>query len=293
METVEHLLNTQNKLGEGPIWNPEEQALYWVDIHQKMVQRYDSNNGVVDKFSFDMAITVLGLRSQGGFVFASNRGFGLWDGLTSQPYLLAHPEADKPHNRFNDGATDSSGRFWAGTMYEGPETDKPTEGRLYRLNPDHSVDLMETGLTICNGMDWSLDHKTMYLTDTLKRAIYAYDFDPFRGEIANRRVLVQSEETDGYPDGLTVDSNGFLWVAFWGGWKVCRFDPQGKLERSIQLPVEYPTSVAFGGKDLNELYITSAWTALTDKQHRQQPWAGDVFRLVTNVKGRAPWKFAG
>jgi sugar lactone lactonase YvrE len=297
METVEHVLSTQNKLGEGPIWNPDEQALYWVDIHQALVQRYHPASRQVEATSLEYAITVLGLRSRGGkaagFVFASVRGFGLWEGPGSQLTLLTHPEAGQPYKRFNDGAVDPGGRFWAGTMYEGPATETPGDGRLYRLNPDASVDLMESGLTICNGMGWSPDRRTMYFTDTLRRAIYAYDFDPSSSEIANRRVLIQADETDGYPDGMTVDEDGFLWSAFWGGWKVCRFDPQGKLERTVRLPVECPTCVAFGGQDLTDLYITSAWTALSEQQRREQPQAGDVFRLHLDIRGLEEPRFAG
>jgi sugar lactone lactonase YvrE len=291
--SIERVLASQNKLGEGPIWNPGEQALYWLDIHQKWVERYEPASGLHNTVLMDLSVTVLGMRSSGGFVFASDRGFGFWDGLSRKVSLVGHPEADKPFNRFNDGRVDPGGRFWAGTMYEGPATDTPTEGRLYRLDPDHSVRLMESGLTICNGIGWSPDHRTMYFTDTLRRVIYAYDYDRASGSLANRRPFILAGEEDGYPDGLTVDSQGFLWVAFWGGWKVSRFDSQGRLERSLRLPVECPTSVAFGGKDLNELYITSAWTALSEEQRRAQPEAGDLFRVQLEIHGLPESQFRG
>jgi len=292
-DNIEHVLASQNKLGEGPIWNTEEQALYWLDIHQKSVERYDPANGRRKTFSMDLAITVLGLRSRGGFVFASNRGFGYWDGVSQNVSLVEHPEADKPFNRFNDGGVDPVGRFWAGTMYEGPHTDNPTEGRLYRFDPDQSVHMLESGLTICNGMGWSPDHKNMYFTDTLRQVIYRYDYDPTSGAIANRCTFFQANESDGYPDGLTVDDQGYVWSAYWGGWKVCRFDPQGQLERTICLPVECPTSIAFGGKDLNEIYITSAWTALSQEQRHTQPNAGDLFRIQLDIHGLPENKFLG
>lgn len=293
MTELENVVRSQSKLGEGPLWSVEEQSLYWVDIHNCRVERFTPASRDHRVFEFDTAITALGFRSRGGFVAATARGIGFMQLSLLTPDIAAHPEVDKLYNRFNDAAVDPQGRFWGGTMYEGPDTGEPTEGRLYRFDADGSLHLMETGLTISNGMGWSPDLKTMYFTDTLRRVIYAYDFDPASGTIDRRRVFVDSSSEDGYPDGMEVDSDGGVWSARWGGWKVSRYDPDGKVEREIRLPVECPTSCAFGGEGLNELYITSAWTALTDEQRRQQPMAGDVFRLAMDIQGRAPWKFAG
>jgi sugar lactone lactonase YvrE len=293
MAEIEHVVKSQSKLGEGPLWSVDEQALYWVDIHNQRVERFHPKSSQHQVFDFGTALTALGFRAKGGFVAATARGFSFMNLSTKEINILSRPEADKPYNRFNDGAVDPQGRFWGGTMYEGPETNEATEGRLYRLDVDGSVHVMETGMTISNGLGWSPDLKTMYLTDTLRRLIYAYDFDPASGAIDHRRVFVDSASEVGYPDGMTVDSEGGVWSARWGGWKITRYDPAGKVEQEITLPVECPTSCAFGGEGLNELYITSAWTALTDKQRQQQPLAGDVFHLDTKVKGRASWQFAG
>jgi sugar lactone lactonase YvrE len=290
---IETAFASQNKLGEGPIWDPAEQALYWLDIHQHWVERLEPASGLHNTIPLDLAVTVLGLRLSGGFVFASNRGFGFWDGFSRKASLVRHPEADQPYNRFNDGAVDPGGRFWAGTMYEGPATESPTEGRLYRFDPDQSTRVMERGLTICNGIGWSPDHRTMFFTDTRRQVIYAYDYDPASGEIDHRRAFVQVGEGAGYPDGLTVDSQGFVWSAFWGGWRVDRFDPQGRLERSLRLPVECPTCITFGGEDLNELYITSAWTGLSEERRRAQPQAGDLFKIDLDIRGLPENKFQG
>lgn len=289
----ENVVASQSKLGEGPLWSVDEQSLYWVDIHRQRVERFHPASGEHLVFEFDTAVTALGFRTRGGFVAATAGGFAFVQLLKKTVDILARPEADKPHNRFNDGAVDPQGRFWGGTMYEGPETNEPTEGRLYRLDVDGSVRVMEKGLTISNGLGWSPDLKTMYLTDTLRNVIYAYDYDLASGAIDHRRMFVNSSNKSGCPDGMTVDSEGGVWSSRWGGWKVTRYDPAGRVERQIQLPVECPTSCAFGGKNLTELYITSAWTALTDEQRRQQPLAGDLFCLDTNIKGRAPWQFAG
>ncbi len=293
MSELEHVVASQSKLGEGPLWSVDEQALYWVDIHRQRIEQFHPASSQHQVFEFDMAVTALGFRARGGFVAATARGFAFIQLSTKILEIVAQLETDKPYNRFNDGSVDPNGRFWGGTMYDGPETNEPTEGRLYRLDSDASVHVMQTGMTICNGLGWSPDLKTMYFTDTLRRLIYAFAYDPVSGAIDHRRVFVDSSGETGFPDGMTVDSEGYVWSVRWGGWKVTRYDPEGKVEREITLPVECPTSCTFGGEDLTSLYITSAWTALTEEQRRQQPLAGDIFRMDTNVKGRAPWQFAG
>lgn len=201
--------------------------------------------------------------------------------------FIADPEADKPEARFNDGAVDRQGRFWAGTISEG------FANSLYRLDPDGTVQKMETGIGISNGIGWSPDNKTMYFTDTPARVIYAYDFDLATGAIENRRTFVQVPEEEGFPDGLTVDSEGFIWSAHWDGWKITRYDPTGKVEREIQVLVQRPTSCTFGGAELNELYLTSASVGLSQAALKDQPLAGDLFRLKVEVKGLEEPKYLG
>lgn len=293
MAEVEPVVKSQSKLGEGPLWSVDEQALYWVDIHNQHVERFHPESNQHQVFDFETAVTALGFRAKGGFVATTTRGFAFLKLTTKEIIIVSQPEADKPQNRFNDGAVDPQGRFWGGTMYEGPETSEPTEGRLYRLDMDGSVHVMETGMTISNGLGWSPDLKTMYFTDTLRCLIYAYDFDASTGAIDHRRVFVDTSGEAGFPDGMTVDNEGGVWSVRWGGWKITRYDPSGKAEREIKLPVECPTSCAFGGTNLTDLYITSAWTALTAEQRKQQPMAGDVFLLKTNIIGRSAWQFAG
>ena len=162
---------------------------------------------------------------------------------------------------------------------------------LYRLDSDGSLHTMEGGLTIANGMGWSPDGKTMYLTDTRRHLIYAYDFDGATGSISNRRNFVQVPVDDGFPDGLTVDSKGFVWSARWAGSCIVRYDPDGKLERKVELPASHVTCCAFGGPDLTDLYITTAWNEMSDEEHAREPLAGDLFRLRTGIKGVAQPKF--
>jgi sugar lactone lactonase YvrE len=276
---IEILQDVQNALGEGPIWDHREQALYWVDIGGKTAHRYQPSSGRSQTFPFDVAVTVIGLRASGGFVLGTSKGFATWDPKVGSTDFVHDPEADIPESRFNDGAVDRQGRFWAGTYA------KKIPTNLYRLDADHSVHRMEEGLTVCNGIGWSIDNHTMYFTDTRIRMIYAYDFDPKSGSINNRRPFVHSPDSEDVPDGLTIDSEGFVWSASFGGWKIVRYDPDGKLEREITLPVKYPTSCTFGGANYRHLFVTSSRAYVPEEDLHDQPHAGAVFKIETDVTG--------
>ena len=169
----------------------------------------------------------------------------------------------------------------------------PGTSSLYRLDADLSIHKMETGVTISNGIGWSPDHKTMYFTDTPKKVIYAYDFDVETGAIEKRRNFVHAPDDPWSPDGLAVDSEGFVWSAQWGGWKIIRYDPKGKKEREVKVNAAHVTACAFGGPDLTDLYITTAWSGLSAEARRDQTQAGDLFLLQTDIKGLPEFKFAG
>jgi sugar lactone lactonase YvrE len=284
MSEVELVYDSKNQLGEGPIWSTTERALYWVDILDNCFHCYEPATGQHRRYDVGVVVGTVVLRASGGFVLATKRGFEFFDGQNTK--MIAAPEADDPKSRFNDGAVDRQGRFWAGTM-EG------REGALYRLDTDLSVHKMQGGIVISNGIGWSPDNKTMYYTDSDPRTIWAYDFDAATGNIQNRRVLVQVPENDGLPDGLTVDSEGFIWSAHWDGWKITRYDPTGKIERVVRIPVQRPTSCMFGGPNLDELYFTSARTGLSEEDLKAQPHAGSIFRLKTDVKGIPEPVFGG
>jgi sugar lactone lactonase YvrE len=166
-------------------------------------------------------------------------------------------------------------------------------GALYRLDPDLSVHPMVGGVAISNGLDWSLDGRTMYYVDTPTRRIDQFDFDPASGAIADRRPFVTIDAADGSPDGLTVDADGGIWLALWDGWRVRRYYPDGSIDREIRLPVSEVTCPVFGGPDLDELYITTAWELLSEAQHAREPLAGALFRVRPGVRGRPPTPFAG
>ena len=291
MSGVEHVLGLGCECGEGPLWVAEEKAVYSVDIPACKVFRYYPTSGKLETFTFGVPVTALGRRAAGGFVVATARGFAFWDPPSLQLQMIVNPETDRPDNRFNDGAVDRQGRFWAGTM-NAVKAEAP-DGSLYRLDKDLSAHKMETGFACYNGGAWSPDGKTMYVTNTIPGEIWAYDFDLATGAIANRRVFAHVPAEDGWPDGHTVDSEGCLWSAHWGGWRITRFDPTGKIERTIKLPVSQVSCCRFGGEAMDVLYITTAWEGMTAEQRRAQPLSGDLFRVQVDVKGLPEPRFEG
>jgi sugar lactone lactonase YvrE len=211
---------------------------------------------------------------------ATKKGFAFWD--AGQFTFLGDPDTDNNDEvRFNDGKTDRQGRFWAGKM-----SSEPTNS-LFRLDADRSIHRMESGIIVSNGLGWSPDNRVFYFTDSTAKLIYAYDFDADSGAMRNRRVFfrVPAEAKEGSPDGLAIDQEGCIWSARWGGWKVVRYTPDGRIDREIAMPVEFPTSCAFGDPELKDLYITSAWVEIPVGRRAAQPLAGDVFRLKTDVPG--------
>lgn len=293
MHDVERVIDCQNQLGEGPVWHGDQGALYWVDIRGKSVERYAPASQQWCSVRFQTGVTALGVRATSGFIVAAENGFAIWDGESAALDVIADPERDRQGTRFNDGAVGPGGEYWAGTMYEGPAVAETPDGRLYRLDMERRVEEVERGLTISNGIGWNPEADTMYLTDTLPGIIYAYDYEPDTGRIANRRILVQVPEGEGLPDGLTVDRDGCIWSARWGGSKVVKYSPNGELLEDLNLPVPHPTSCAFGGEDLDQLYITSAWMALDDDQRAEYPLAGDLFCADVGVRGLPARRFQG
>ena len=275
MYEVEHLVNINNSLGEGPLWNVKEQKLYWIDILEKKFFTYDPHINQHKTFTLNGTPGCLAFHESGKLLFATEKGFAIWDG--DRFSHLRDNTAYQPANRFNDGAVDRRGRFWAGTSSDDPVNS------LYRLDNDGDVTIMERDIYISNGIGWSPDNKTMYYSDSGGGGhVFAYDFDLDSGTIENRRVFIKPGGTDAVADGLTVDSEGCLWIAFWDGWKVARYDPDGQLIAEIRMPVQRPTSCNFGGTNLDELYVTSAAVGM---DLTEQPQAGDLFRIAAGVKG--------
>ncbi len=289
---AEHLLSLNNWLGEGCRWHSGEQQLYWVDIRNNCFYRWDTTSEQPQRHELGVATGVVGFRAQGGLVMGTKRGFAFWD-VQSGVRFIGNPEEGKEEMRFNDGLVDSRGRFWGNTMTENDANRTTMLGSLYRLDPDGSMKTMDTGFPLPNGLGWSPDDCLMYLTDSQLRKIFVYDFDVESGSIANRRTFVEVPESEGVPDGLTIDADGYVWSAHWGGWKVVRYAPDGSVDREIHVPVSQPSCCVLGGAQLNKLYITTAWEHMSEEARKQQPFSGDLFWVVTDVKGLPGYTFAG
>lgn len=291
MSNLEHFLSLQLELGETPIWVPEEAALYWVDIGQHKIYRWDSATGDHVAFKPDMPVRGLCRRASGGWLLITDTGLAFWDASSDACEFIVNPFKDTPDIQFNDGMIDPQGRFYVGS-YNAADLEAP-DGSFFRLDEDKSLHKLDDKLIVTNGVALSPDHKTLYLVEMFANRILAYDYDTATGAAQNRRVFVDIPADDGMPDGLTTDSEGFVWAAHWGGWRVSRFDPAGKLEREIRVPAELVTCIGFGGEGMDELYITTAWYTLSDEQRKEQPQAGDLFRIQTGVKGIPEPGFAG
>jgi sugar lactone lactonase YvrE len=290
MTEVTCVLPANALVGEGPLWDPGDQVLYWVDIKRREIHRFEPARGHDQRWPVAEAVGCLAVRAAGGLVVAMRSGFHFFDPATGRTTAIVNPEPDRPENRFNDGKPDRQGRFWAGSMHD-PETE-PT-GSLYRLDADLSWHRLVDGLVCSNALCWSPDSRTMYHADTRDRTVWAWDFDPVRGEVANRRTFVEIPAGDGAPDGATVDADGFLWLAHWDGWRLTRLDPAGRIERVVPLPVQRPTCPAFGGPDLDLLYVTSASINLSAAERAGQPLAGGIFAFRPGVRGLPEVRFRG
>jgi sugar lactone lactonase YvrE len=277
-------------LGEGAIWDADNQRLVSVDIMRGRVHLFTPATNATRTLEVGQPVGAAVPMRSGGLMLAVRDGFARLDLATGAITFVAHVEADRPGQRMNDGACDAAGRFWAGTMCM---QERPGLGSLYRLDPDGSTHAMVRDVGISNGIDWDLDLRLMYYVDSLTQRIDQFDFDPRAGSLSNRRPFVAIDPADGTPDGLTVDAEGGIWVALWGGSAIRRYRPDATLERVLTLPVTYPTTCAFGGPDLGDLYITSATTRLSDDERRQQPLAGGVLRHRPGVTGRRAHAFAG
>jgi sugar lactone lactonase YvrE len=288
--TVELALDVRADLGEGPCWDPFRGALAWVDINRSELHFFAPETGQDEVVDLGQAVGAVAPRASGGLVLALRDGFGLLDSETSRLELVAPVERENPLNRMNDGKCDPQGRFWAGTTaLDG----SAGAGSLYRFDPERGAVRMLSNVTISNGLDWSPDGTTMYYADSATQRVDRFDWDGELGTISNRTPLIEIPAPHGMPDGLTVDAEGFLWVALWDGSTIRRYSPEGRLDRVVEVPVARVTSCAFGGDDLRDLYITSASVGLGEDELERQPHAGGLFRLRTDVSGRRPNLFAG
>lgn len=289
-DDVASVVPTTAFLGEGPTWLPKERKLAFVDILAPSIIVADPQDGSFRAHPMPELASAVVPRRRGGFLAAMQTGLKAVDLESGKIATVAAPEAGKPGNRFNDGKCDRRGRFFAGTL---AIDTTPGHGSLYRLDPDGGCAMVDTGFHISNGLGWSPDDRTFYFTDSGVRRIHRYDYDIETGAVAGRRTFVDLPEGVGVPDGIAVDAEGFVWSAHWDGWCVTRYDPDGKVDRVINLPVPRPTSCAFGGPDLATLYVTSARIRLSAQQLAEAPLSGSVFAVQAGVRGLPETPFAG
>lgn len=270
------------------MWDSELQRLLWVDLMAGRVLEWSPADGAVAERQLGRDVGAVAPRAGGGLVAAVREGFVLIDADGGER-LLAAPLADQPELRMNDGGVDPWGRFWAGSMaYDA----RAGAGTLYRVDLD-GVEPVLTGVTISNGIDWDPTGRWCYYVDSRERRVDRFAFDPEHGALGERTVLVDLGQVAGEPDGLTVDSEGCVWVAMWDGRQVRRHAPDGALLATVDVPVDRPTSCAFGGEELDRLYITTSRYGLSAEQLSEQPLAGKVLCLAPGVSGKAATPFGG
>lgn len=293
MTKVDCVLDARAEVGEAPLWCEREQVLWWVDIEAKALHRFDPASGADRSWQLPSRIGCFALRAQGGLVVALEDGFSFFDPASGALAPIVDPEPDRPDNRFNDGTTSPLGAFIAGTMPMGP---REPVGALYRLWPEGCCERLFDRLTVTNGCAFSPDGRTFYFSDSESsiRTIWACDYEPETGAVGNRRVFVDTHGLAGRPDGGTVDAAGCYWMAGVGGWQLVRFTPAGKVDLIVEVPVEKPTKIAFGGAALDVLYLTSIGMSPTPGTEARQPQAGGIFALrVPGVTGLVQPRFAG
>ncbi len=298
----ELVLDTRAELGEGPSWERLSGCLYWVDIRLGHVHIFNPKDGTDRLIEVGEPLGCVAPRRSGGLVLGLRSGFATINSPLSQPAglgvgsgpmltYLVNPEAQLPGNRFNDGKCDPAGRFLAGSM---DNAEIEATGSLYSLDPGGSLKTLLTGTRISNGLAWSPDYRTFYFIDTPTLTVMAYDYDLATGAIANPRPAITVPPGLGWPDGMTSDGAGMLWVAMWGGAKLTRWNPAtGQLLAEIPIPAFNVSSCVFGGPDLTDLYVTTARKGMDADQLAKYPLSGGLFRLRTGIQGMPTFEFGG
>ena len=282
-QEIRCIVNTRDQLGETPLWCPRTQKIWWIDIERPKLQSFDERSGRHEVFPFASTYAgSLALHRAGGFVVALDNTLHRFDPSSSTLRHIADVEpADRP-TRLNDGRCDRRGRLWIGTM---DAAIQQPYGSFYRVDPSGSVHWLFNDIIVTNSVTTSPDDRTLYMSDTRRFKIWAFDLDPDQGVLTNRRVFADYTEQQGRPDGACVDSEGCLWNAVFNGHRVIRYTPDGKVERVIQLPVTNPTCVCFGGPDLTTLYVTTATKMIPPDVLAREELAGALLAIDVGVRG--------
>jgi L-arabinonolactonase len=289
---IKCLVEAKDILGEGVIWNVNEQALYWCDNLKSNIQRYDPATGKHRVWPMPEEVGSFVFRKKGGLCAAMKSGFAFIDDLDNlEVSYIIDPEPNSPQTRMNDGKCDRRGRFWCGSM---DANLKDPLAALYKLEPNLTCHKMDDGIICSNGMAWSPDDKTMYFADTRAESVFAYDYDINDGTISNKRIFISTADMPGRTDGATVDVEGNYWFAHIHGSKILKYDPAGNILQAIDVPVIQPTMCTFGGKGLDVLYVTSATKFMQPGEDKIQPLAGSLFAIYgLGAQGIAEPLFGG
>ncbi|RQP25517.1 SMP-30/gluconolactonase/LRE family protein [Piscinibacter terrae] len=294
--TPEVLWPAQALLGEGLCWSPSTRSIWWVDIFGKKLMNLALHSGERREWMFDDMVSAVAERANGrGLIVSMQRGIAFFDPSTARLDMLHAPEPQLPGNRFNDGKCDAQGRYWSGTMDMACTAET---GSVYRVTADGSTTHIDCAwaahFPVVNGPTWSIDGRRIWVNDTARNFMHTGDFDPATGSITNMRVFMRLPKGQGYPDGMTTDAAGRLWVAHWSGACVtCHAPDDGRELARIELPTSNITNVAFGGADMTTLFITSASAELSDEQASAQPLKGSLFMVKTDAVGIPAHRFAG
>lgn len=288
---LELVMDAKAMLGEGPCWDNEKQILYWVDVLGKKIYIYNPITKANRIITLKQCISAIVPRNENEVVVALEDGFSFLNLITEKITPINDPEKHIINNRFNDGKCDAYGRFWAGTMNKSYVEGC---GALYCLDTDFKVKRKLNNIGISNGIAWSLDNRFMYYIDTFTKSVCRFNYNIETGDIINRMEVINFQEEEGLPDGMTIDAEGMLWIAHWGGSKISRWNPNTNMKiAQFEIPAINVTSCTFGGEDLNELYITTAKEGLKSEQLTENPFSGGLFRLKTTVKGISSHSFKG
>lgn len=287
MTTLTRIGTQRDILGESVLWNEAQRALYWVDIRAPALRKLDFATAAVDTWPMPDLVGSIAFCDDGRLLVALPDRIGLFDARSRELETLVRPEPRVEGHRFNDGRCDREGRFWAGTMHN---VTRAPEGVLYRLESGKALESVRSGICIPNSLAWSPDGRTMYFADSLRYSIFAYDFDAASGDIRNEHVFCTTVPP-GFPDGSTVDAEGFLWNAEFNASRVVRYAPDGRVDRVIDVPTRRPTCCAFGGPDLDILYITTCSQQMTSAELAAEPLAGALFACQPGVRGIAEPRF--
>ena len=291
MIAVNCVVDAKAALGETPVWNADENRLYWIDCITGAIHVYDpaTAEDSILPVAVEGYLGSISLRAEGGLLMLAGKALWALDADSDDPRRLAGVEEDMPDNLVNDGKCDPAGRFWFGTM-DGSESEP--SGALYRFDGSEVVKC-DQGFICANGLGWSPDGKTFYLVDMMPGKVLAYDYDLHGGTLANRRTLFTVPAAEGMPDGLCVDSEGGIWVAHWDGWCISRWSPEGHRLLTLEVPVQRPTCPVFGGPGLGTLYLTSSAAGLPAESLARGPQSGGLFAIDAGVHGAPIAPFAG